>query len=57
MKAEATRALFDLVLDVVGTSLMVNEVIEITLTEPEDTYEITRYDLPAPSMKPFIPRR
>lgn len=51
MKAEAARVLFGLVLNIVGTSQMTNEVIEITFADG-DTYEIIRYDLPSKSPEP-----
>jgi Domain of unknown function (DUF5615) len=46
MSAENEVELFGIVLDEIGPNQMVNQVIEIALSETEAGYELVRYDLP-----------
>jgi hypothetical protein len=46
MTARTEVRLFDLVLSLHGTTQTLNEVIEVTLAEDGDQYEVTRYTLP-----------
>jgi hypothetical protein len=47
MDARVEEELFGVVLDVIGSAGIVNEVIEITLAEVGDEYELVRYGLPS----------
>jgi hypothetical protein len=47
MDARVEEELFGVILDVIGSAGIVNEVIEITLAEVGDEYELVRYGLPS----------
>ncbi len=46
MTAAIEVELFDRILDIIGMTQLINEVIEIDLADSDEGYEITRYALP-----------